>query len=71
MAKDNYSKIRSFMAKNAPTKGTAKELKDEADKLYEKKLAEDTQLLEAYNNKKLKSKSAIKKAKTIAQKYDN
>lgn len=71
MAKDNYSKIRSFMAKNAPIKGTAKELKEEAEKLYEKKLAEDTQLLKAYNDKKLKSKSAIRKAKTIAQKYND
>ena len=32
MAKDNYSKIRSFMAKHAPTKGTAKELKEESGK---------------------------------------
>jgi hypothetical protein len=68
---DNFSKTRSFMAKHAPSKGTAKDLKNEADKLYEQKLENDAKLLEAFNKNKLKSKNLIKKAKTIAQKYND
>lgn len=68
--KDSFSKMRSFMAKNAPEKKTCDELKEESEKLYLKKLEEEKRLLELYNQKKLTNKDTIRKARAIAQKYE-
>ena len=54
--KDNFSKMRSFMAKNIPSEVNAEELKKEGDSLYQKKLT---------------NKNTIRKARAIAQKYNN
>ena len=68
--KDDFSRIRSFMAKHAPTKKKAEELKEEAESLYLKKMNEEARLLELYNQKKLTNKNTIKKARAIAEKYN-
>ena len=68
--KTSYAKMQSFMAKNAPVKMTAEELKKEADELYEKKLKEDAYLLKLYNEKKLTNKKTIQKARAVAAKYN-
>lgn len=69
--KDNFSKMRSFMAKNIPSEVNAEELKKEGDSLYQKKVEEEAHLLELYNQKKLTNKNTIRKARAIAQKYNN
>ena len=69
--KDNFSKMRSFMAKNIPSEVSAEELKKEGDSLYQKKVEEEARLLELYNQKKLTNKDTIRKARAIAQKYNN
>lgn len=69
--KDNFSKMRSFMAKNIPSEVNAETLKKEGDSLYQKKVEEEARLLELYNQKKLTNKDTIRKARAIAQKYNN
>lgn len=66
--KDIYSYRKSLLAKTPSLKEN--ELKEEGKKLYVEKLKRDGELLEAYNNKKLKSKTLIKKAKNIADNYN-
>lgn len=68
--KDNFSKMRSFMAKNIPEKQTCDDLKEESEKLYLKKTEDEARLLELYNQKKLTNKNTIRKARAIAQKYE-
>lgn len=68
--KDDFSKMRSFMAKHTPISKKAEELKEEAESLYLKKLDEEARLLELYNQKKLINKNTIKKARAIAEKYN-
>jgi len=47
------------------------ELKEHNDKAFEKQKAEDDKLLDAFANKKLKSKAAIKRARSLAKRsYD-
>ncbi len=67
--KDNFSKMRSFMAKNCPEKPSIEDLKKESEELYIKKLQDEARLLELYNQKKLTNKDTIRKARAIAQKY--
>jgi hypothetical protein len=67
--KDNFSKMRSFMAKNCPEKPSVEDLKKESEELYVKKLQDEARLLELYNQKKLTNKDTIRKARAIAQKY--
>ena len=67
--KDNFSKMRSFMAKNCPEKPSIEDLKKESEELYVKKLQDEARLLELYNQKKLTNKDTIRKARAIAQKY--
>ena len=67
--KDPYSKMRSFMAKHAPEKMSAEDLKEEGDRLYYKKLDEEERLLELYKQKKLTNKDAIRSARAILQRY--
>lgn len=69
--KDIYSFRKSFMAKYAPEKNTAEDIKKEGDELYLKKTEEEARLLELYNQKKLTNKDTIRKARAIAQKYEN
>lgn len=45
---------------------TVEELKKASDAAFEKKVAYEKQLVEAYKNKKLKSKRLIAEAKAIA-----
>ena len=45
--------------------------KQEGDELYLKKTEEEARLLELYNQKKLTNKDTIRKARAIAQKYEN
>ena len=66
--KDIYSYRKSLLAKTPSLKEN--ELKEEGKKLYVEKLKRDGELLKAYNNKKLKSKTLIKKAKNIAENYN-
>lgn len=66
--KTDYAKMKSFMAKHAASSPTLKDLKDEGDAFYLKKKQEEAKLLEAYNQKKLKSKKDIRRAKVLAQK---
>ena len=68
--KDIYSFRKSFMAKHAPEKNTAEDIKKEGDELYLKKTEEEARLLELYNQKKLTNKDTIRKARAIAQKYE-
>jgi hypothetical protein len=58
------------MAKHAPEKNTAEDIKKEGDELYLKKTEEEARLLELYNQKKLTNKDTIRKARAIAQKYE-
>lgn len=51
-------------------KMTEEKLQKEGDSLYSKKITNNTQLIEAYNNKKLKSPSLIKKAKKLIKKME-
>ncbi len=68
--KDDFSRMRSFMAKHAPARMKAEELKEEAEALYCKKVNEEARLLELYNQKKLTNKNTIRKARAIAEKYN-
>ena len=61
----NYSKMQSFMAKNAPTKMTVDELKKESEQLFEKRIAEEDRLVDLYKAKKLTNKATIRKARNI------
>lgn len=65
--KTEFSKTRSFMAKNA-IRLKEEELIKEAQAAYEKKIAEENALIEAYDAKKLKSKDAVRRAKAIKAK---
>lgn len=47
---------------------TVEEMKKESDKLFDAKNAENAQLLQAFKDKKLKSKALIKKAKALKKK---
>lgn len=49
---------------------SAEDLKAEGDKLYMDNIDAETNLVEAYKDKKLKSKAAIKKAKAIIAKRE-
>lgn len=71
MAKDIYSFRRSFMAKNVPENNSAEALKQEGDDLYLLRIKEEAYLLDLYNKKKLTNKNTIRKARAIAQKYNN
>ncbi len=44
---------------------TLKEMAEESERLFEQKKEQERNLLEAFNNKKLKSKALIKKAKSL------
>ena len=46
------------------------DLKKEGDKLYDKKVAEENKLVQAYEDKKLKNKQLIKKARDIIAKRE-
>ena len=70
MAKDIYSARKSMLAR-IPERKSAEELNKESEELYLKKLNDETQLLQAYNDKKLKSKTLIRKAKALANKHNN
>ena len=59
-----YGKLKSFMAKNAVRK-SEDELKKESETLFNKRIAEEDKLIEAYKAKKVKSKSAMRKARAI------
>lgn len=69
--KDIYSFRRSFMAKHIPEKNTAEDLKKEGEELHLMKKKEEAYLLKLYNDKKLTNKETIRKARAIAQKYNN
>ena len=69
--KDIYSFRRSFMAKHIPEKNTAEDLKKEGEELHLKKKKEEAYLLKLYNEKKLTNKETVRKARAIAQKYNN
>ena len=69
--KDSYSKMRSFMAKHIPEKNKEEDIKKEGEVLYLKRTEEEARLLELYNQKKLTNKNTIRKARAIAQKYEN
>lgn len=60
-----YSDFRKFMDKNCKEKPSKMDLEKEANDLYVKKQADEEKLLSAFEQKKLKSKSAIAKAKAI------
>lgn len=47
---------------------TVEEMKKESEKLFDTKNAENVQLLQAFKDKKLKSKALIKKAKALKKK---
>ena len=47
---------------------TVEEMKKESEKLFDAKNAENVQLLQAFKDKKLKSKALIKKAKALKKK---
>lgn len=47
---------------------TIEQMKKESEKLFDAKNAENVQLLQAFNDKKLKSKALIKKAKALKKK---
>ena len=47
------------------SKRSEEEMKEDAEKTFLSKRANDAQLLQAFNEKKLKSKTAIKKAKVL------
>ena len=67
--KDNFSKMKSFMAKNCPETPTVEQLKKESEELYLKRTQDEARLLELYNQKKLTNKETIRKARAIAQRY--
>jgi hypothetical protein len=47
-----------------------KDMKKHGDKVYDAYVANETSLIEAYNNKQLKSKNLIKKAKKIIKRRE-
>ena len=47
-----------------------KDMKEHGDKVYDIYIANETALIEAFNNKQLKSKNLIKKAKKIIKKRE-
>ena len=59
-----YSRIKSFMAKNAVRK-SEDELKEESEALFLKRIEQEDKLIEAYKAKKVKSKSAMRRARAI------
>ena len=59
------------MAKHIPEKNTAEDLKKEGEELHLMKKKEEAYLLKLYNEKKLTNKETIRKARAIAQKYNN
>ena len=67
--KDNFSQIRSFMAKNCKESPKVEDLKAEAEALAEAKKKEEQKLLNLYVNKKLTNKNTIRKARAIAAEY--
>ena len=48
-----------------------KKLKEHEEMTYAKQVAEETKLLDAFANKKLKSKSAIRKARSLAKRKND
>lgn len=58
---DSYKRVKSL---------TSEELKEEGDKLYAKKHDEEVKLVDAYENKLIKSKTALNKAKAIVKKRE-
>lgn len=67
--KDNFSQMRSFMAKNCKESPKVEDLKAEAEALAEAKKKEEQKLLNLYVNKKLTNKNTIRKARVIAAEY--
>ena len=63
MTKDIYSARRSTMAKCPSLK--ADKLKEEANDLYKARQRLEDGLIQAYENKKLKSKNMIKRAEAL------
>ena len=67
-----YKGSRSFNKLMSTTpKRTEDELKKHNDESFEKQKLENAKLLDAFTNKKLKSKAAIKKALGLAKKRNN
>ena len=50
---------------------TAEELKKHSEELFEAQKLENKKLLDAFTNKKLKSKAAIKKALSLSKKHND
>lgn len=67
-----YKGSRSFNKLMSTTpKRTEEELKKHNDESFEKQKLEDAKLLDAFTNKKLKSKAAIKRALGLAKKTND
>ena len=62
--KTQYAKMKSFMAKHAVRK-SIDDLKEESEALYLERLNKENALVQAYNDKKLKSKTVIRRARAI------
>lgn len=59
----------NMLVKNTKTL-TAPQLKKQSEELYERQQAEDTKLLDAYEDKRVKSKTAIKRAQYLKDKLE-
>lgn len=62
--KTKYGQIQGFMAKYG-NEMTREELEKEAQRLYDKRIADEDRLLRLYEEKKLTNKNTIRKAKMI------
>lgn len=62
--KTKYGQIQGFMAKYG-NEMTREELEKEAQRLYDKRIADEDRLLRLYEEKKLTNKNTIRKAKAI------
>ncbi len=67
MSKTEFAKMKSFMAKNCSSP-SIEDMKKTNDKAFEEKELNEKQLIEAYTNKKLKSKKLIKHAEMLINK---
>ena len=52
------------------TKRSAKKMEEDSEQSYKAQVAENEKLLQAFKDKKLKSKAAIKKAKALKKRAD-
>lgn len=52
------------------TKRSAEKMEEDSEKSYKAQVAENEKLLQAFKDKKLKSKAAIKKAKALKKRAD-